>query len=79
MGEERGRVEEAETTNTNRSLNCKHNLKETEAARFELWPQVTAVSALESVSTLTKTRCSSPDTMLSPLSGEQKGLKVLNM
>lgn len=34
-----------ETTNTNRSLNRKHNLKETEAARIEPWPRVTAMSA----------------------------------
>lgn len=39
----------AETTNINRSLNCKHNLKETEAARFEPWPQVTPMSAPECV------------------------------
>lgn len=39
----------AKTTNTNRSLNCKHNLNETEAARFEPWPQVTAASATECV------------------------------
>ena len=59
MGEERGRERSegersegesgagarAGTTNTNRSLNCKHDLKETEAARSELWPQVTAASA----------------------------------
>lgn len=51
--EERGESERSrhspETTNTNRSLNCKHNLKETEAARFEPWPQVTAMSAPEFV------------------------------
>lgn len=35
------------TTNTNRSLNCKHDLKETEAARFEPRPPVTAMSAPE--------------------------------
>lgn len=68
---ERGR-RSPETTNTNRSLNCKHNLKETEAARFEPWPQVTAMSAPE-FARMTKTRCSSSKGMMSPLGGEARG------
>ena len=69
-----------ETTNTNRSLNRKHNLKETEAARIEPWPQVTAMSAPGFVSfppRMTKSRCSSSQGMMSQHSGGEEEVRGL--